>query len=73
MRRRDDLAAYNERVKIRATTANAVGLAVLALGTARPLIDDDVPITWKIGLFCFVALAGHLAANYILGRLETDA
>ena len=43
MRRRDELAAHNERVKLQATTSNAVGLAVLALGVVRPLIDPDVP------------------------------
>ena len=72
MRRRDELAAHNERVKLQATTSNAVGLAVLALGVVRPLIVPDVPIEWSIVIFGAVALAGHALAYYILKQLELD-
>ena len=39
MRRRDRLAGFNERAKLAATSVNAVGLAFIALGVVRPLVD----------------------------------
>ncbi|ETX13166.1 hypothetical protein OCH239_12920 [Roseivivax halodurans JCM 10272] len=73
MRRRDDLAVHNERVKLYVTISNAVGLAFFGLGVARPLADGTVPVTaWVI---CHLAVAGVMVGNaYIsLGRLETEA
>ena len=72
MRRRDDLAVHNERVKWGATTVNAVALAVFALGFARPLIDDAVPRTAMMGVYLVVSIALGGCAFYILGQLKTD-
>ena len=72
MRRRDRLLAYNERVKLRATTANALGLAVAAVGVLRPMIDETVASSWKIALYIAIAVALHALANYILSQLEID-
>ena len=72
MRRRDDLAVHNERVKWIASTSNAIGLAVFALGFARPLIDDAVPKTAMMGVWIVVALGTALGSFYMLGQLQTD-
>ena len=73
MRRRDRLAAFNERLKLAATTANAFGLAVAGIGVLRPLIDADVDPTWKIVVYIVIAVALHGLAQYIVSQVETDA
>ena len=72
MRRRDELTAFNERVKLRATTANALGLAVAAVGVVRPLVDDTVAWTWAIVVYVIIAVALHVLANYIVSQVEID-
>jgi hypothetical protein len=67
MRRRDELAAHNERVKLTATTINAIGLAFIALGIVRPFVDPETPVAvGVVGLVC------HAVAHYILKQMETD-
>ena len=72
MRRRDDLAIHNERVKLYVTISNAIGLAFFGLGVARPLADASVPITpWLI--FHFAIAVVMVGNGYIaLGRLEAE-
>ena len=72
MRRPDDLATHNERIKMAATIFNAGGLAFFGLGFARPLVDDTVPITPRVLLFLAVAVAVWAIAYMILGQLKTD-
>jgi hypothetical protein len=72
MRRRDDLAIHNERVKLFVTVSNAVGLAFFGLGFARPLADGAVPITPMIAVHLTVAVAAAAAAYIALGQLKTD-
>ena len=73
MRRRDPLAAHNERMKLAANSVNAVGLAVVALGVVRPLIDPAVAAGIVLVAHLVVALVMHGLAHYILGQLEIDA
>ena len=72
MRRRDDLAVHNERVKLYVTISNAVGLAFFGLGVARPLADGAVPITPLVLLHLVVGVVMVANAYLALGRLETD-
>ena len=72
MRRRDDLAIHNERVKLYVTISNAVGLAFFGLGVARPLADGAVPITPWVVLHLAVAVVMVGNAYIALGQLETD-
>lgn len=72
MRRRDDLAVHNERVKLYVTISNAVGLAFFGLGVARPLADGAVPITPWVFLHFVVGVVMVANAYIALGRLETD-
>ena len=72
MRRRDDLAIHNERVKMIATILNAAGLAFFGLGFARPLVDDDVKVTPMVAVFLIVAICAWNAAFMVLGQLEAD-
>ena len=72
MRRRDELGAHNERVKLGANSVNAVGLAFVAFGIVRPLVDPDVGLSLASIVFAGAGLALHCLAHYILKQLETD-
>lgn len=72
MRRRDELGAHNERVKLTATTINAIGLAFVALGIIRPFVDDSTTPSLTSVVFGVIGLVSHGAAHYILKQLETD-
>ena len=72
MRQRDDLAAHNERVKLTASTSNAVGLAFIALGVVRPVVDPEVTLGLTGLVFGVIGLACHAAAHYILRQLEMN-
>ena len=72
MRRRDDLAIHNERVKLVVTILNAVGLAFFGLGVARPLADGTVPITPMIAVHLTVGVAAVATAYIVLGQIKTD-
>ena len=72
MRRRDDLAVHNERVKLYVTISNAVELAFFGLGVARPLADETVPITFWVAVYLAVAVLMVGNAYIALGRLEAE-
>ena len=72
MRRRDDLAIHNERVKLIAAISTAVGLAFFGLGFARPLADGTVPITPMIAVHLTVGVVAVATAYLVLGQLKTD-
>ena len=72
MRRRDDLAVHNERVKLGATTSSAVGLGFFGLGFVRPLIDDPASLTLLSVVYAMVGVMGIGGAYIALGYLETD-
>ncbi|WP_299845710.1 hypothetical protein [uncultured Jannaschia sp.] len=73
MRQRDRLVTYNERVKLMATTINAIGLAFVALGIVRPTVDPDLTIGLAGTVFGLIGLACHGAAHYILRYMEMKA
>ena len=73
MRQRDRLGAHNERVKLSANSVNAVGLAFVALGIVRPLVDPDVGLALASFVFGATGLALHGLAHYVLRQLETEA
>ena len=78
MRRRDDLAIHNERVKLVVTILNAVGLAFFGLGVARPPCgrhradhaDDRRPSHGRCRGRVGVAVVA--TAYFVLGQLKTD-
>lgn len=63
----DAVAAYNERVKLVAATANAIALALVAVAIIRPLIETGASLSlwWSLG-----GLALHMFSHYVLGRLR---
>ena len=73
MKPRDPLAKFNERVKLAATSVNAVGLAFVGLGFVRPLIDAEVAFGPPEMGFATIGLACHASAHYILRYLRKDA
>ena len=72
MRRRDEVGAHNERMKMIATSINAIGLGVIGLGTVRPFLDPEIGIGIAVGASVVVALVLHGLALYVLGKVETD-
>ncbi len=65
-------AAHNERRKLLATTANAVGLAIFAVGALQPLLSGSLStlrvLAAALCVMMFVAL--HLAAQRVLKSLQ---
>ena len=72
MRRPDPVGRHNERVKLLAGSVNTIGLGAIALGVVRPFIDPLVDLDLVSAASVGVALALHVLAHYILGRVETD-
>lgn len=72
MRRRDDLAIHNERTKLIATIATAIGIAFFGLGFARPIVDDTVAFTPMAAVSFVVGVVGVACAYLVLGYLKTD-
>ncbi|MGB0660259.1 MAG: hypothetical protein ACPGNV_08760 [Mangrovicoccus sp.] len=68
--RKDDLAAHNERVKLRANTVNAIALAFIAFGFLRPLVERPTQLPWIAIAWAIAGLAIHLLASYILQGLR---
>ncbi len=72
MRRRDPLAAYNERVKLRATFLNALAIGFLGFAFLRPLVEGTLTLNLLTLAFLATGLVLHRAADYILRYLETE-
>lgn len=65
-------AARNERLKLRATSANAIGLAFGAVGFIQPIVAGDLIIV-AVAKVAICAVIGYVFHNYamqVLGRLE---
>lgn len=72
MRQRDRLMAHNERMKLGATTANALGLAIVAVGILRPLFDNQASATWVMAIYLMFAVAFHCLAHYVVSQVEME-
>ena len=72
MRQRDPVGGHNERVKLLATSINAVGLAFVALGFVRPVVNADIPLSADSAAYLVGALAVHGLAHYIVSQVEID-
>ena len=72
MWQRDKIGAFNERVKLRATSINAIGLAFAAVGAVQPIVESRQPdldtLGWTVG-----ALVLHAIANYIVSGVRKSA
>ena len=72
MRRRDPLTSHNERVKLRASFLNALGLGLLGFALLRPLVEGDLVLNPATIVYSATGLALHAAAHYILRYLERE-
>ena len=72
MWRRDEVGAFNERLRMIATSINAIGLGVIGLGTVRPFIDPAVGFTLVVPASFAAALVLHGIALYIVSKVRTD-
>jgi hypothetical protein len=63
-------AAWNERLKLFATSLNAVGLTVLALGVIGPFVTGQPVSGVRFLGSCAIFLAFHVAAHWALRWLE---
>lgn len=64
--------ARNERLKLRAASANAVGLAFGAVGFIQPIVIADLSPTAfaKLAICAAIAYIFHNYAMQVLARLE---
>lgn len=58
-------AARNERLKLRATSANAIGLAFGAVGFIQPVVAGDLTIV-AISKVAICAMIGYVFHNYAM-------
>jgi hypothetical protein len=65
-------AARNERRKLRATTVNALGLAVAAVGVIQPAINSvfSPELLLKLAFCGIIAYLFHQAARVELATIE---
>ena len=69
---RDPLAIYNERTKLLATSANAIGIGLIGFAVLRPLTENANSITVMSLWWALAGLAFHAVSHYILGRLRKE-
>lgn len=69
---RDRLLAYNERVKMLASTANALALALVGFALIKPAVDGTIRMDGVFVLWVGLGLAFHVAAHYLLGLVERE-
>jgi len=69
-RTRDPVASYNERVKLMATSVNALGLGVLAYGLLRPLVETQAVFELGVAVWTAVGLVLHGISHYILTQIS---
>ncbi|WP_299652737.1 hypothetical protein [uncultured Jannaschia sp.] len=72
MRQRDPVGGHNERVKLLGSSINAIGLAFIALGVVRPIVDATVSLDLNSLIYLVGALALHGLAHYIVSQVEID-
>ena len=71
-RRRDELAIYNERVKLLAGFFNTIGLGFIGFAFVRPLVEGGFVFDPGVLLFTFTGVAMHAVAHYILRYMEKE-
>jgi hypothetical protein len=64
---RDAVAVHNERMKLAASSINALGLALLALGALQPLVVNGAAPS---PVWTLVGLALHGVSHYVLRSLR---
>lgn len=72
MRQRDRLAIHNERLKLVSSFLNAMAIGLVGFSLLRPVVDDMGALGLSTAWWCVVAFAIHVAAHYVLGRLEKE-
>ncbi len=72
MRQRDPVGGHNERMKLLATSINAVGLAFVVVGIVRPLVNATITASPETLGYIFGALALHALAHYVVSQVEID-
>jgi hypothetical protein len=70
---RDPLAVWNERVKLRAATVNALAIGLVGFAILRPLTEDVSALGAQSLVWGIAGLAMHSLAHYIIGRLRREA
>ena len=68
----DRLAIRNERIKLAAAFANALGLGLIGFALLRPAVEEVDTLALRNALWALSGVAFHLLAHYILGMLRQD-
>ncbi|AUC55002.1 MAG: hypothetical protein ACU0CC_20745 [Sagittula sp.] len=72
-RLRDELLVYNERIKLVATSLNAIALGLLGFAVLRPATDTALSLELSSLWWAVIALAFHALSHYMLGRLHKES
>lgn len=70
---RDQIAAYNERVKLLAGFVNAVALGLIGFAVLRPLTESLANATFSTLWWGIAGLVLHGVSHYILGQIRKEA
>ncbi|MBC7145571.1 MAG: hypothetical protein H5U24_09225 [Thioclava marina] len=68
----DDLAIYNERQKVMATSVNAIGLALVGFAILKPVVEQNRHDPVQLMVWGIIGLALHGISHYILGNLKKE-
>ena len=66
--RRDPVAAHNERVKLMATSLNAIGLGLIGFAILRPLTENPAGLGLTSLWWAAAGLVVHGVSHYVLER-----
>ncbi|TFL16781.1 hypothetical protein [Jannaschia formosa] len=70
---RDELAVWNERVKLAAGFLNALGLGLIGFAVLRPATDDVALLSFGSLGWGIIGLAMHGLAHYVIGKLRKES
>ena len=69
---RDALAAYNKRIDLLVSTANALALAFIGLAFVKPVVDGTMALRGPAAVTIAAGPAMHGLAHYITRYLEKE-
>lgn len=69
----DPIAAFNEKLKLRATSLNAIAIGLFGFAFIRPATDDVSLLSFASIAWTLIALVLHTLGAYILSDMRKGA